>query len=43
LLPSVRGCEWGSSPLGGSLYSLLNKPIQRWTGIRAGEDMNISK
>jgi hypothetical protein len=34
---SVRGCEWGSSPLGGSLYSLLNKPIQRWTGARAGE------
>ena len=37
LLPSVRGCEWGSNPLGGSLYSLLNKPIQRWTGARAGE------
>ena len=23
--------------MGGSLYSLLNKPIQRWTGARAGE------
>ena len=37
LLPSIRGCEWGSNPLGGTLYSLLNKPIQRWTGARAGE------
>ena len=42
LLPSVRGCEWGSSPLGGSLYSLLNKSNPAMDGCKSGRSSRFN-